>query len=176
MKLKNLSYREKFIWLFLAAVVGFAFSFNYVVVPIAVVAKKLNKDIATKEHLLKKYSNFIKKGNDLSLLTVQHKEVLEAKANNDSISNDLFKSLKDAAKKWQLDVKKIRPLPIKKTKNYSKVFLDVELSGDFSSVFNFINDLEALATLIRVESFQLFNSNAAVNSLRYRVTFSRLFF
>jgi len=136
----------------------------------------MNQEIKEKISLLDKYSLLAAKSGDALSLYERYKNNFEEKGDSEVIALDLFREIKNSAGNFNLDIKRIKPQTVEKKKEYKKICLEVELEGNFSSIFRFINHLENLTSFIRISSLELSSRGGSLRQLRCRVTFFKIFF
>ncbi len=175
MKFRKLSKREKTI-LYATLFLGFvALVFEFIIVPFEAELDRLNQSISKKSALLKRYSSMVARGEDIASLYESYKKTFQTGADAEVVTVNLFKDIRNAANKFGLSIEGIKPLSSDTGKEYSVVSLDVELVGDFTSIFKFIHHLEKIPSFTRVLSFRVSPMGRNVRKLRCRVVASRLF-
>ncbi|UCD15540.1 MAG: type 4a pilus biogenesis protein PilO [Candidatus Omnitrophota bacterium] len=136
----------------------------------------LNQDIANKTALLRRHFQLVKKGGDIRSLYESYRSILESEGSAQELDTHLFNEMKDFAATFNLTIERVKPLPVELKKEYAQVSLEVEIVGDFRSIFQLINELENSPSFIKVLSLRLSQQSAGSQLLRCRLTLSRLFF
>lgn len=136
----------------------------------------LNKDIADKSSLLRRHFLLVKRGGDIRSVYESYKRMLEVEGQDKELDADLFNEVKGLAEKFNLAIDRIKPLPVEFKANYAQVLLEVELGGNFKSIFEVINGLENSACFVRILSLRLYSQSGAAAPLRCQILISRMFF
>jgi Tfp pilus assembly protein PilO len=176
MKLKKLSKRERNIFALTVGIVLFVLIFHLFINPFLDKMDGVNQEIQRKTKLLERYSGLLSRGEDAHLLYAKYKNILEKDEKPQEIIANLFKEIENSANKYGVKIKRIKPLPISEKKEYKEAFLEVELEGDFSSLFKFINHLENSSSLIKISSLRLLSGPKGSSGVLCRLTLFKIIF
>ncbi|MBU1122207.1 MAG: type 4a pilus biogenesis protein PilO [Candidatus Omnitrophota bacterium] len=136
----------------------------------------LNQEIANKSSLLRRHFLLVERGGDIRSVYESYKKILEIEGSGQELDADLFNEVKRLTEKLNLSIDRIKPLPVESKANYAQVLLEVEIGGDFKSIFEFINGLENSPSFIRVLNLRLYPQSGSSAPLRCKCLISRLFF
>lgn len=175
-KISSRPKREKVILCITIIIFIVSLIFNFLISPSIAKLNRLNQDINKKTSLLMRYSRLIGKGENIISLYESYKDNLRTQTNSERVVADLFKEIKDSAKQFNLNLERIRPRPTEEKKGYKEVSLEVELLGDFSSIFEFVNHFEDSSSFVRIFSLRLSPHSDKSSHLRCKITFSKIFF
>ncbi|MCQ9206116.1 MAG: type 4a pilus biogenesis protein PilO [Omnitrophica bacterium] len=176
MKLRKFSEREKII---LNITIGIAVAvtvLHLVINPIFNFMKTTNKEIERKTFLLEKYFHVVKRGENVFSLYESHKYALEEKKDSQEVISELFERVEIIATESGVTIRRVKPRSVEDKEKYKEAILDIELEGQFSSLFRFINNLEASPYFIRILSFNLLPRLRSSQQLRCRLSLSKIFF
>lgn len=141
---------------------------------IALVVK--TKKIERKTFLLEKYFHVVKRGENVFSLYESHKYALEEKKDSQEVISELFERVEIIATESGVTIRRVKPRSVEDKEKYKEAILDIELEGQFSSLFRFINNLEASPYFIRILSFNLLPQLRSSQQLRCRLSLSKIFF
>jgi Tfp pilus assembly protein PilO len=175
MKPLNLSPREKQIANITILVIAIGLVFNFFISPILAKVTGLNDEIARKEYMLKKYRHFQEKSRELNLSDNSYAGLTKSITPDEAIS-EMFGVVSEAAKKYSLNVQKIKPLPAGSGRSSKQAVLEVDVAGNFSAIFKFVNAVEDSPLFMRVFTFHLMPSGGNDSNLHCTVAFSRVLF
>lgn len=175
MKFTALSSREQKILYLTVLVVIVGVVFNFFIAPVVNGVSGIDSEIARKEYMLKKYRYFEEKSRALNLSDNLFSADLTKNLTLDEAVGGMFTVVSEAAKKYSLNVQKIKPLPVGQGRSSKQAVLEVEVVGNFSAVFNFIDTVEESPLFIRVSAFHLAVPSIDSGNLRCVVAFSRVF-
>ena len=175
MKPLNLSPREKQIVNITILIIAAGVVFNFFISPIIAKVTGVNDEIARKEYLLKKYRHFQEKSRELNLKGSSYVGLTKSPTTDEAVA-DMFGVVSEAAKKYSLNVQKVKPLPAGSGRLSKQAVLEVEVTGNFSAIFKFINAVEDSPLFMRVFTFYLMPSGGNDNGLHCTVAFSRVLF
>ncbi len=176
MKIRILTSREKLILWLVLIIFAAVIIFNFGISPVVAKVSRLNDDIEKKTLLLEKYARLIGKGGDIFSLYAQYKANLWIDDLPHEAIAALFKETKNSAAKFNLVLERLKPHPLEKKNNYKEVSLEIELSGDLSSLFGFVNHIENSTSLIKVSTLRLSSQSNSTSMLRCKVILSKIFF
>ncbi len=176
MNKRQFSKREKLIFSITVILGLFVFGLNFIVLPALERINVLNREIDQKSFILKRHFKLINQGDSITSVYENYKQILSKVVNPDEMTAQLFEEVKLSAGKYGLKVQKIKPLTLKQNTSYKKVALEVDLEGDFKSIFQFINMIENSASLIDINSLNLRSKARSSKLLRCRLALSRSFF
>lgn len=175
-KQKKFSGREKLIFSVTITALCLAMIFNFIIVPLLNRINGINEKIGQKEQVLRRYSHLIDQGENVRSLYKEYKGVPGEGNASEEIAAELFKKSEETARKFQLLIQGVKPLPGVTKKGYNQVLLELELIGSFRSIFEFINEMETSVSLVQVSSFWLSAQSNVPGQLRCRIIFSQMFF
>jgi Tfp pilus assembly protein PilO len=175
MKIRAFSSREKFI-LRITLITGVVSLLLYGWFLASDKLVKLDDDIEKKRDLLQKYLYAIGEKDRGYAEYRNYMDVLEDRRSPGEVETQVFKEVKNLAQSFNLTIERIKPLPLKETKKYKEILLEVELGGTFAPLFQFINKLENSPSFIRILSLRLYPQSGMSFPLRCRITLSRVIF
>jgi len=175
MKPVSLSPRESQIAKATILIVAAGLVFNFFISPVLVKVTGVNDEIARKEYMLKKYHHFQEKSRELNLSDNNYAGLTKSLTPDEAVAQ-MFGVVSEAAKKYSLNVQKIKPLPAGSGRASKQAVLEVEVAGNFSAVFKFINAVEDSPLFMRVFTFHLAPGGTNDSDLRCIVAFSRVLF
>ena len=176
MKIRKLTQREKLILYATTGIIVLALLFNFVIVPVFERMSSVNEEIAKKSFLLGKQSGLIHSGENIVSLYENYRNALEKQETPEEIVAGLFENIENVALSSGIKVKKVKPLPVKESEEYKEVLLEVDLEGDFASMFKFINKLETDYSLVKIGSLRLAPQSSSSRTLRCRLNLYQIFF
>lgn len=153
--IRQLTFRERAILYLTILCAGVYVLVNFVVMPAVGEINTLNQEIAKKSTLLSKYSRLARKAPAITALYEELKKDLEASVNLQEETNAFLKEIESMANSSGLIVQGIKPLTPGKEKAYTKVYLEVNTSGDMKSVLGFICTLENASLLVVIPSVKI---------------------
>ena len=171
----NLAPREKNILHITIFIVVAAAIFNFIISPFFDKVTGINNEIAKKEYMFKKYQYFQAKSRQLNFSANSYINLTKS-LTEDEAAAEIFAVVSEAAKKFTLNIQKIRPLPAGNGRLSKQAVLEVDITGRFSSIFNFISAVEDSPLFMRVHTFHLLPSGNSDNSINCTVAFSRVLF
>lgn len=176
MKMKKFSKKEKLLLSIALSVGLIGLLINASVGSVIGKFAGLNQEIAKKTSLLRRHSRLIKKGENIISSYDSYKENLGIEVGPDEGIVVFFEEIESTAKEFGLTIEKIRPQPIEKRKDYQKVSLEIEIAGNFSSIFKLINKIENSAAFIRISSLRLSPQGKTSSELRAKIILFKIFF
>lgn len=175
-KTRPFSSREKQIIYFVLIIMFLAIIVNLIFFPLSSLLERLNKEIDQKSYLYQRYSGLIKKGEDINTLYDKYRSLLGQQQSLEEGTATLFEDIKKTAANCNVTVEKVKPLASDKKSNYKQTSLEIELTGNFSSIFDFISQLEYSSLVINIKSLQLASYPGAQGMLQGNIIFSKIFF
>lgn len=173
MKSKLLSKREKRLLKITGCVLVISL-FIYTGVNIFYKLRDINKEVKEKEFILYKYLSAL--GREETVLQEQHyKDILLERSSAD-IDDELTKEVGSLAGASNVKIERIKTLSMERGKGYGKFFLEVEVGGDFTSLFRFINQLEASPLFIKIYSCRFYPQGGTSLPLQCKITLLKIFF
>lgn len=176
MKFRQLSKREKtFFYLTIGAVI-LGLAYNFVVEPAIRHFTAVNKEIEEKTFLLRKQQSLILGGQDIISVYEQYKNTLDKEKDAEEVISTLFGEIEAAAAETGLKVKKVKPLASQEGREYKQALLEIDVEGDFVSLFKFINKLESGSPLLKIVSLYIASQSESSQTLRCRLSLAKIFF
>jgi len=172
MKGKKFSKREKSLFYITILVISSVLVCNFLIIPIFANLSKINDEIEKKSSLLRRYSRLLNREDDVLSLYKDYQDNFDGL--QETMSN-FFEKVKTIADKVGLKIEGVKPLPVKE-KGYKEISLEIELEGDFKSIFRFTDALETSPFFIRIIGFRLLPQFGESAKLRCRISLAKLFF
>ena len=159
MGLRRFSKREKII-LYITISIIIVGSVAYFLMPsVFAMLEKIDREVEQKTFLLRRHFELTQQGEDTFCLYERYKDRLGQEGSSEEITAGLFEKIEKLAAQFNLHIERIRPQFVKEKKGYKQAVLEVELEGNFRSIFQFINSMETSFLFVQVSSFQLVPSS-----------------
>ena len=176
MKIRRLTGRERFILAIAVSLIGLGLAVDLLIFPALAGLADLDRDIENKVMLIKKYSLLKNKGEDIVSLYKNYGLLSETEPGFEDAANHLFEEIRALASKQNLEIKKVKPFSGESRGPYRRIMLELELAGDFNSLFQFADDLERQSVLIKVSSLRLTAQDQQPKGLQCSLVLCRFFF
>ncbi|MFH1771793.1 MAG: hypothetical protein ABH872_03160 [Candidatus Omnitrophota bacterium] len=174
--MRKFTKREKTVSFFIGFFILGALAFNFVISPMFSRIDEMNSEISKKTSLLKRSSRLLSKEEDISSVYDKYKSILEKDVSPDEVTADLYKEIESAAAGFDILIKKVKPLDLRQSGNFKEAALEVEVEGDFASIFQMVNKLENSVSLIKIVSFRLIAQPKSSKLLLCKLNIVRVFF
>ena len=170
------SKRDIIIFLITAIFVISVIMAYFVIVPLVRSFGYTGRQIQKKHYLLKQQSYFVNHGGNIDSLHSRYKDILREFSSDEEMTEYFFEAIKHMATERSLTVRRVTPLVSAKQKLFKQTLLELELEGEFKSIFQLVDDLENSPALININSLTIRSHMRNSNRLQCRMSLSKIFF
>lgn len=175
MILKNITKREKTIFLITFVVILIMLCYNFLIEPLTKKITFANNEIGVSQIELNKIQRLLLEREEILSFYEQYAKDVKIKGASDeeAIANFLS-NVESLARKSSVLINDVKPKPTKDFDNYKKFSFDLEIDGSIDNITKFIYELESSSEAIKVERLQISVKTGKDDILKADLTISKL--